>query len=232
MNSDLYEPIILSIAAAVLVWWIWQRPPGHPYRTFLRFGILVIFLDGVGILTVEILGKETGIGHSIDRWLSNINQLVIPPVCVAVVILLLHSGSIVYRSKKLTNDTEDIPETASHKDTMIPTPTKHSLTLRNNLDRKVMVSISSQATPGGSPYEVRTRLAEETTELVQNAVLEGGQFYIIAAKEVTGEKAMVGTKIGETLFIRRFTWEQLEAQGWTVVIEPGYGEAGGIVSLM
>ncbi len=51
-----------------------------------------------------------------------------------------------------------------------------------------------------------------------DAILSGWSFYVIEAREF--EDGYLGGHV----FIRKFTWEELEALGWSVAIEPGYEE--------
>ncbi len=51
-----------------------------------------------------------------------------------------------------------------------------------------------------------------------DAILSGWSFYIVEAREFKDGQ------LGGHVFIRKFTWEELEALDWTVAIEPGYEE--------
>ena len=218
MNSDLYEPIILSIALAVGVRWVWRREPGHPYRRFLRFGMLVAFLGVFGHLVIEIVGTEPKLWTGGASLAYNVLiKGIFFPVSAASVVLLLHSYIILRRDSEENTLSQDNAISPHHNDPTIPPPPRQSLTFHNSLAQEVIALTSTRDDPAHPELVAVAAIKRGASEKIEEVVYPRQRFYMVAAKGTTG------TDCGNIIFIRRFTWEELEAQGWTVVIEPGYG---------
>lgn len=112
----------------------------------------------------------------------------------------------------------------------VPTwgPPCHHVTLRNNLGKPVWTFISGADESGEQLLGrglVVPWLWPGETGIANWAVTTERPYWVVTAREKleSGQYEDYST-IGETLFIRRFTWNELESLDWTVVIEPGYEE--------